>query len=95
MKLYATVSSERASKGQGGKWIDINISGEKQGIAVITVRENSTYYDLGIVSPTETRNIRIEKKGNKQKGELCGNCYKRQANEGDTLCETCAKQNAL
>lgn len=25
MKLYATVTSERASKGQGGEWLDIDI----------------------------------------------------------------------
>jgi len=30
MKLYATITSERATKGQGGKWLDIIVLDESQ-----------------------------------------------------------------
>lgn len=30
MKLYATVTSERASKGQGGEWLDIKVTNSKK-----------------------------------------------------------------
>lgn len=30
MKLYATITSERATKGQGGKWLEIVVLDEKQ-----------------------------------------------------------------
>ena len=30
MKLYATTISERASKGQGGKWLDIELETSKR-----------------------------------------------------------------
>lgn len=30
MNLYATITSERASKGQGGKWLKINITNAKK-----------------------------------------------------------------
>ena len=39
MKLYATVTSERASKGQGGEYLDIEIKNEdKMCVAVVKVR---------------------------------------------------------
>ena len=39
MKLYATTTSERASKGQGGEWLDIEIMGhDKIVIARVLVR---------------------------------------------------------
>lgn len=39
MKLYATVESERARKGQGGEWLDIEIkNGDKLCVALIKVR---------------------------------------------------------
>ena len=40
MKLYATTTSERATKGQGGEYIDIDIfNGNKDMVATIKVRE--------------------------------------------------------
>lgn len=40
MKLYATTTSERASKGQGGEWLDINIKDERKvTFAIIKVRK--------------------------------------------------------
>jgi len=50
MKLYATITSERASKGQGGKWLNIEVIGEnKVVIARIKVRSNYPYeYEMDI-----------------------------------------------
>lgn len=48
MKLYATVTSERASKGQGGEYLDIEIKNELQIVfASIKVRGQSIelWYD--------------------------------------------------
>ena len=40
MRLYATTTSERASKGQGGEWIDIEIKNHlKEIVAEIKIRE--------------------------------------------------------
>ena len=36
MKLYATITSERATKGQGGKQLDIEISGQ-EGLPLICI----------------------------------------------------------
>lgn len=47
MKLYATVSSERASKGQGGEYLDIVILGEdKKPIMDIAVRSEDERYTI-------------------------------------------------
>ena len=44
MKLYATTTSERASKGQGGEWLDIEIMGhDKIVIARVIVRTSKEY----------------------------------------------------
>lgn len=41
MNLYATVQSERAKKGQGGEYLDIEIkNGDKICVAVIKVRQD-------------------------------------------------------
>ena len=50
MKLYATVTSERASKGQGGKELMIEIMGEnKVVIALIKVSSSYPYeYDMDV-----------------------------------------------
>lgn len=42
MKLYATTTSERASKGQGGKWLDIEIMGENN-VVIARLTVTSTY----------------------------------------------------
>ena len=45
MRLYATVSSERASKGQGGKELEIIITGEKgQKVFTMNVSEKGGDY---------------------------------------------------
>ena len=47
MKLYATVTSERATKGQGGKQLDIEIQNEQQRI---THKINVRLLDGNVVS---------------------------------------------
>jgi len=81
MKLYATTTSERASKGQGGnKYIDITLKDKFQ----LTLVEMSLYpettgkkYELVLNGISDDVILtQFEKpKGKKQKGELC-NCGK-------------------
>lgn len=73
MKLYATITSERASKGQGGnERLDIQISldgGETQG-GVIAVREIEGVYTIVYFYNGEAHKVnQIESKGERQKGE--------------------------
>jgi hypothetical protein len=86
MKLYATVTSERASKGQGGEWLDIDIFTtnrenathrvevrEKQGEITITLMRShfGKWYNAKDI---DTVYINAPKtKGEKQKGE-CAKC---------------------
>ncbi len=88
MKLYATVTSERATKGQGGEYLDIEIMG--QGKLVIaralvrTSQEHGYTIDVYPVAYPDLLKIdvrghgyrlkRIETKGKKQKSELCKIC---------------------
>lgn len=90
MKLYATVRSERATKGQGGKWLDIEVLGEhKQPIARMIIKAGEIQPSLEIIytksefeAPIITRQTRqlerarYEPKGNKQKDEtrFCALC---------------------
>lgn len=74
MNLYAIVSSERASKGQGGKYLDIKITGEnKQNYARLFIQQD------GEIELTNARGVMVyranavefsETKGEKQKGEF-------------------------
>jgi hypothetical protein len=84
MKLYATVTSERASKGQGGKWLDIEVQGEhKQPIARMIIKSGGFEPSLEIIysknefeTPIITRvleRVKYEPKGKKQKDEH--ECY--------------------
>jgi len=48
MKLYATTTSERASKGQGGNYLDIEITGENK-IPLWNIKVNlSEWYELKV-----------------------------------------------
>lgn len=77
MKLYATVQSERASKGQGGEWLDIEIKDAYKdiiGIIKVRVRDDETgdFYSFEI---SHAEHIYIKKnimkaKGEKKKGEV-------------------------
>ncbi len=49
MKLYATITSERATKGQGGNHLEINITGEKKnllGVIKVFPADKSNQYGL-------------------------------------------------
>lgn len=81
MKLYATVSSERATKGQGGKELDIEVKNEqKETVFQIHVSENDG--DFLISFKNGERYAKYEDlwwimditKGEKKKSEcvLCG-----------------------
>lgn len=88
MKLYATVTSERASKGQGGEYIDIEIKdGEKLCFATIKVRtdkQDGQSITIWHDGQTDVRaykdsawnkEINDYRKGKKQKGEgKCPDC---------------------
>lgn len=51
MKLYATITSERAMKGQGGKWLEIEIMGEnKKPLGVIKVFPADKNNPYGLIS---------------------------------------------
>lgn len=78
MKLYATVTSERASKGQGGKEIEIKVKDEnKETIAIMRFTPDSVLFQFqqqGWVTSHynqsgETFSFTSFKKGEKQKGE--------------------------
>ena len=78
MKLYATTISERASKGQGGKWLDIEIRNEqKRLLAIITIRSKEPQSAvIGIVNAPDVKVDTMIEKGKSQKGEklYCTKC---------------------
>ena len=65
MKLYATITSERATKGQGGEYLDIEIMGhDKVTIARGKVRTSSEYGYLIEMFPVAYPDLlKIEIKG--------------------------------
>lgn len=77
MKLYATVTSERATKGQGGnKYLEIDILAEKvQGIPTrknlfkINIDVDEDNFLLGSILDYSTGERTLLTKGEKQKGE--------------------------
>lgn len=85
MKLYATVTSERASKGQGGNEyldIDINANGEGQPTHRVVIRKNKDgvyvqmfaqfsgkWYPMTKPEQPYAQIFLNEEKGEKQKGE--------------------------
>jgi len=89
MKLYATVTSERARKGQGGnEYIEINITADRKSLLEISVSEKSKEWVIEVWDrnnknhsfsiPTENaiqENMAKLAKGKKQKGE-CVECKK-------------------
>lgn len=78
MKLYANVSSERASKGQGGEWLDIKIRDEKKDLLWnIEVRESLNFYSIRVIPSNISlkSQLSIIQKGKRQKGEREGICH--------------------
>ena len=77
MKLYATVTSERATKGQGGKYLAINILDGKQNLLwFIDVEERNGEICLDVSDGEDERHVEYvfqDKKGKRQKGE-CQDC---------------------
>ena len=86
MRLYATTTSERASKGQGGKYLEIEITDEKKRIlAIVNVdsecirfRPNPYTMEHGEVSE-----VRV-----KGKCAVCGKLHGR--TDGANICESCS-----
>ncbi len=77
MKLYATTTSERASKGQGGEYLDIEIKDEnKHTFAIIKVHGDVvTIWHSGerVFNVYKVTSMKVQK-GKSQKGELCAKC---------------------
>jgi len=84
MKIYATVTSERASKGQGGnKYLEIEVKAEKlEEIPTraniyrlsLKVEDNRLYAEFHDYSNGTTQDLitfRGQPKGEKQKGDKC------------------------
>lgn len=71
MKLYATTTSERASKGQGGKKLDIEIRNERRRLLgvvnIIPWGKESARVELHFAPDVA---VRYEPKGKKQKGDI-------------------------
>lgn len=90
MKLYATVTSERASKGQGGnKYLDIEIrlgsSSNSKLVAIVNVAREESMKGYGVnFRPIKEAGASIffsdaeieGTKGKQQKGKECGLCGK-------------------
>jgi hypothetical protein len=90
MKLYATTTSERATKGQGGNdYLDIKITFDDNGIIKplkafkITLNENGFPIIRGY--PLE-----LEQKGEKQKGGNCWRCNENGTGSDNKYCGTCS-----
>jgi len=99
MKLYATVESERAKKGQGGDYLDIDITDEDEFIvAQFKVHTKNDGHGLLYYIDTVIRedvyvdghhwiDSEIVKKGERQKGE----CNARQWSKTCKGCEFCKR----
>ncbi len=91
MKLYATTTSERASKGQGGnKYLKINVMNDKQEqIVYIEIMPSDLHngktsivsYFSNKLAITEKYVLEDITKGKSQKGEKCRNCKKSNLHE--------------
>ncbi|MFH2062482.1 MAG: hypothetical protein ABIJ43_05855 [Candidatus Beckwithbacteria bacterium] len=74
MRLYATTTSERATKGQGGNQnilvvITAEINGNRQEIACMSVVSTDNYYAFAAVMPDNQHITQKVSKSEKQKGE--------------------------
>lgn len=66
MKLYATTTSERASKGQGGNHLNISITDKNKKVLMSI--------EARIVNEIPTIEVLDYTKGKRQKGEKCIDC---------------------
>lgn len=81
MKLYATTTSERASKGQGGNdylYIDLLVGSTKEQIKAgrISVTQNESWFFVHYHETLESDGITLKTilKGKQKKDELCDTC---------------------
>lgn len=107
MKLYATIESNRAKKGQGGDYLDIEVKGEDQStilelkIRPETAFDGSEYYLVTgyAIQPEHAPGRRSEHyikyeiaKGEKQKGEKCEDDGGEHVYiDGSHICHKCLK----
>lgn len=98
MRLYATVTSERATKGQGGRNLVIDITGEN-GLKLWTIEVNPTGlnakdYSLLVqrtkYNPLYCFDDRLNEKGEKQKGGNCWRCNENGTGSDNKYCGTCS-----
>ncbi len=60
MKVYATVTSERASKGQGGQWLNITLQGEgTEHIAFLRLAQSEAEPDKYMLDIQPEDNVEI------------------------------------
>jgi len=89
MKLYAKVTSERASKGQGGEWLDVEIvDTNRDRIMLIQIYENPNVYD------NVTTYIVQKEYGDRYKNGIYTPKQKGEKQKGERYCENCAMQVA-
>ena len=93
MKLYATTTSERASKGQGGNnYLNIIVRDEsEQRIAELRLsvrpdnkRATMFFWDNSMNGVGFESELKLKPKGKQQKGDICRHCGKRHNN---ALCD--------
>lgn len=100
MKLYATITSERASKGQGGnKYLEIEIKAEKvEGIPTraniyrINIDIDDDGFLLGSILDYSTGERMILTKAKRQKGDtddVCSKCGSPHKDSYESLCYDC------
>lgn len=97
MTLYATVSSERASKGQGGnEYLNIEIlDASQEVVATAYITHNGEKTIIEIVYDSMNANVYAEAKGEKQKGErICKQCGARVKTSLEVFhCSSCGADN--
>jgi hypothetical protein len=82
MKLYATTTSERASKGQGGNdFLEIvllqEVTGERVNVGKVIMEQGKVHFLYNEISDdviVTLNGSRINEKSEKQKGEYCNEC---------------------
>ena len=92
MKLYGAITSERASKGQGGEYLEIDVKGEdKRTLLELNIKEEGNNYLIeGYVihpdyAPTRRREQYLRYEVSKGK---CPDCFA-EYKEPTMWCETC------
>ena len=98
MKLYATTTSERATKGQGGnKFIDISLSvgsaKDSKPIARIVLASEGEYYRLTtrVGADERAEEIKIDGNGQRLTDEECRHDSTRLTHDG-TFCADCNEE---